>query len=147
MYDIVLFIHSVNRWIVLILTFAAVAFALRTAFTGRGGAENEDSALKSALRGLSGIQALIGIALYVWLSPLTRIGWQSPSQIGSNEVVRFWVIIHGPAMLLAVALIHAERGRATPRASLLFLGSALLCLLLAMPWQGLTYGRDLIPSP
>jgi hypothetical protein len=146
MYDIVLAIHNVNRWIVLAMAVAGFARALRWWLADRAAPLPDGGWLAAALRNLSGIQALLGIVLFLALSPLTRLAWESPSQAGSNEVVRFWVIVHGPAMLLAVALIHLHERWARRGLALACLGLAVALLLGAMPWPHLTYGRDLLPS-
>jgi hypothetical protein len=126
MYSATLVIHSWMRWAVVVL--ALLALARR----GRYGLF-----FTIALD----IQFLIGLALYLFISPNTRAALANAGAAMHIAATRFWIVEHPFAMVLA--LVFAHIGRVKPARQGLFFGLALLFILLGMPWPGLLYGRPL----
>jgi hypothetical protein len=98
------------------------------------------------------LQALAGIMLYVWASPITMMAREHMGAAMGNSVTRFWLVEHPLGMVVALALAHIGRARVrkaqTDHArftrAAVFYGLSVLIALLATPWPGLPYGRALI---
>jgi hypothetical protein len=68
-----------------------------------------------------------------------------------DSVLRFFVVEHLVGMVLAVALAHIGRARVRKagdavvrhRTVLIFVGLAMVVLLLSIPWPGMAGGREL----
>jgi len=97
------------------------------------------------------LQMLLGLLLYLALSPITTGALQNMSGAMQNAQVRFWVVEHPAPMLLAVILAHVGRvlARKAPSASakrtrlLICFGLATALILLGMPWPGTLNERPL----
>jgi hypothetical protein len=150
-YSAVLFAHSALRWVVLLLLVAvaartALAWSRRREWTGA------DRSWSVALVVAMDLQFLIGVALYTFLSPLTRAFFSDPGGGMKDPVTRFFGLEHAFAMALALAAVHVGRAvsrqAATParRHARLCLTTliALLLVLAGIPWPALSYGRPLL---
>ena len=98
------------------------------------------------------LQLLLGLLLYLVLSPnMAEIRANFGTSM-KDPVARFWAVEHITSMLVAVVLVHVGRvlGRkaATPdsRRMKLFIcfGIATALMLLAIPWPGMRAGRPLL---
>jgi len=109
-----LILHSWLRWLVLA---AAVVVAVR-AFRGWRGARawgSSDERLHRALIGVLDLQFLLGVALYLFLSPLRRAFFSDPGAAMKVSTLRFFGLEHVVSMLLAVAILHVGRTRSKKR--------------------------------
>ena len=96
---------------------------------------------------------LLGLLLYLALSPITTGAFRNMGAAMQNSVVRFWVAEHVTIMLVALALVHVGRVRllraATDRArhftAALFFGLATLLVLLGTPWPFMPVSRPWWP--
>lgn len=148
MYTFVLAAHSWIRWIALVAGFGATLAAMRDASpTPNSRAERWGLLLMMALD----IQLLLGLLLYLGLSPFTAEARTRFGDAVRDPQLRFWAVDHVAAMFLAVILAHVARvlarTAATPesrRARLLVcFGLATFAMLFGMPWPGLPNGRPL----
>jgi hypothetical protein len=149
MYTIVLTIHSWIRWIALIAGIAATVTAASDKFasTRPGRADLWGLVLMMVLD----IQMLLGLLLYLVLSPSTIVAMQDFGAAMRNPPLRFFAVEHLVLMLGAVILAHVgrvlARKAATPEAKrvrLMFaFGFATVLMLLGIPWPGMTSGRPL----
>ena len=97
------------------------------------------------------LQMLVGLLLYVFLSPFTTQAFQDFGAAMRTPGLRYWAVEHITLMLLAVILAHigSVRVRKAPSdnsrhlRTALFFGGVVLLLLLGMPWPGLPNGRPL----
>lgn len=148
MYPIVLAVHNIIRWVVVIIGVIAVARALVGLYRKRDWGST-DRILGVIYTSTMDIQLLLGLILYVFLSPTTKGMFQNLSQAMSNPGMRFFGLEHALYMILAVILAHignAKTRRATEsvsryRAVLTWFGLALILILLGMPWS-----RPLLPG-
>jgi len=151
LYLITLFAHSYLRWAVL----AAVVFVLVRAFVGWRRARawtRIDERLHVALVGLTNLQFTLGVALYLFMSPLSHAFFADPAGAMKVRVVRFFGLEHPVMMLLAVALVHMGRSRSRKAATgalrhrVVFATTlaALLVSCASIPWPGLDHGRPLL---
>jgi len=150
LYSLVLLAHSWLRWAVLLLALALLARSAAGWLRSRAWTPGDDR-LQVALVAVIDLELLLGLLLYVALSPLTRAFLADPAVGMRAPVLRFFGIEHGVAMLLAVGVAHAGRvvSRRAPTAARRQRGvciTALVVLLLvvaAIPWPALGYGRPL----
>jgi hypothetical protein len=133
MYHATLLLHSWIRWIVVVLGIVAIARA-------SAGADRRDRAALLFTIAVD-VQFLVGILLYVALSPMTRAAIHNMGGAMHTSALRFWAVEHPFGMVLALVFAHV--GRSRPRRAALFFTTALVLILLGMPWPGLPYGRPL----
>ncbi|THH39363.1 cytochrome B [Neolewinella litorea] len=136
LYTAVQHAHSGLRWVVLILLIAAIGRAL----SRRKGGTVYPGKDKLALFGLISvhIQLLLGLALYLWLSPYVRF----EGDIMGDPQLRFYTVEHFAGMIIAIILITIGYSRAKRQAELnkgwktiaLFYSIGLLIILLSIPW-------------
>ncbi len=151
MYPLILTLHSILRWIVLILAIVAVVRALIGWF-GKKEWMALDNRLGMLLSAGMDLQVLLGLILYIFLSPLTATALQDFGAAMSNGSLRYWSVEHILLMIVALILIHV--GRATSKVAeeatrkhkraAIFFGLATSAILIAIPWPFLSYGRPLI---
>jgi hypothetical protein len=150
MYPLLLTAHSWLRWLVLILAVLAVARAIG----GRGGRPwtKTDNSVGQWFVAALDLQFLIGLLLYVWLSPITRIAFADVGAAMRAPALRFWAVEHLFGMIIVLALAHV--GRVKSRAATddrrrhtlaaIYFGIALIILLVSIPWPGMAAGRPLL---
>jgi hypothetical protein len=94
---------------------------------------------------------MIGLLLYVGLSPITRAALQDFGGAMRDSVLRFWAVEHIFGMLVSLTLAHIGRSKtrrlsnatARHKAAAIYFGLALLVMLASIPWPGLPAGRAL----
>ena len=153
MYATLLVVHSVLRWVVLLLA----AFALFRAFggwsSGRPWTPTDEKVGKQFILFFD-LQVLIGLLLYVGFSPLTQAAFQNFGGVMGDSVMRFWAVEHIFGMFVAVALAHVGRvkarrltdPRSRHRTIAIFFGLALLVMFLTIPWPFMPAARPLFPA-
>jgi hypothetical protein len=147
LYTWVLLLHSWLRWVVLVTAVGATAGALRKGQPGLRQAESWGKWLTISID----TQLLLGILLYVFLSPFVTVAMRGFGDAMRDPVLRFWAVEHVTMMVAAVVLVHVGRvlgrkavGVEQKRARLLVcFGLALLLMLGGMPWPGMPAGRPL----
>lgn len=149
MYNTVLIIHSWLRWLAILTAVGATLAALRN--QTRGDNSLADRWGLFAIMVLD-LQMLVGLILYLVLSPFTTQAFTDFSAAMRNPSMRFWAVEHISAMFAAVILAHVgrvlarkARSDAAKRTRLLVcFGLATLLMLLATPWPGMPNGRPII---
>ncbi len=152
MHPLILALHSLLRWVVIIVGLVACARGL----TGWMGAKPWTSADNRAgaffVIGLD-IQLVLGLLLYFVVSPVTTMAFENMEPAMQNSAIRFFLVEHFMLMIVGIALAHVGRalGRRAKadagkhRLGAIFFGLALLVMLLAIPWPGMPWGRPLLP--
>jgi hypothetical protein len=151
MYAFILTLHSILRWVVLIVAVVAVVRAL-LGWLGKKEWTALDDRLGLLLSSSMDLQVLLGLILYIFLSPLTRSAFQNFGAAMSNGALRYWSVEHILLMIVALVLIHVGRARSKAaqespgkyRRALVFFGLATVAILLAIPWPFLANGRPLL---
>jgi hypothetical protein len=149
MYTTILALHSWIRWIALIAGVGATIMTMRDS-SGVAGASRVDRwgfALVTALD----VQLLLGLILYLVVSPNMVAIRANFGAAMRDPVARFWAVEHITSMLVAVILVHVGRvlGRksTSPESKRMKLfvcfGIATLLMILSIPWPGLRAGRPL----
>lgn len=149
MYTIVLILHSWLRWVVLVAAFGATFAALYgdTPVGDRSKADRWGMMLMMTVD----LQLLLGLLLYLALSPFTAEAMNNFGAAMQNPVLRYWAVEHLTLMFIAVILVHLGRvlGRkaTTPRSKRVRLvvcyGLATIVMLAGIPWPGMENGRSL----
>jgi hypothetical protein len=151
MYTAAIVLHSVLRWVVILLGVLAVA----RAFSGRSGGRSWTAADATPGRLYTmalDVQMVIGLLLYFVFSHILSIAGADWGEAMGNTAIRYWVVEHLAAMVVAIALAHVGSVRVRKAATdaarfkqaALFYGLSLFLVLLASPWPGLPYGRALL---
>ena len=148
MYAHVLAVHSWLRWLALV-TAVGTAFA---ALRGQVGGDNSvaDRWGMFAVTALD-LQMLLGLILYLALSPSMRPILDNFGGAMKDPALRFWAVEHIAAMMGAVVLAHAGRvlarkartSEAKRTRLLACFGLATVLIVLGMPWPGRPGGRPL----
>ena len=97
------------------------------------------------------LQALLGFLLYFGLSPFTRDAMSDVAMAIRDPRLRFFLVTHVAAMVIAIAAVRAGRVLAMSEHSAgargtgryVCFGIALLVMMAGLPWPGLAYGRPL----
>jgi heme A synthase len=149
MYETVLTIHSWIRWLALVSAFGATFAVVRNRVEGdRSVADRWGMMLMMALD----TQLLLGLLLYLVVSPnMAQIRADFPAAM-KDPVARFWAVEHITMMFAAVILAHVGRVLArkakditAKRQRLLFcFGLVTILLLAGIPWPGMRAGRPLL---
>jgi hypothetical protein len=142
MYPITLALHSLVRWAVLILAVFTVARGL-LGWLGKKEWMPLDDKLGMFLTISADVQLLLGLALYIFLSPLTQAAFKDASAAMADPMLRFFTAEHAMLMVIANVLVHVGRGfspkaqdaQAKHRLSAILYGIALLAVLAAIPWS------------
>lgn len=141
MYDFVLLLHSWLRWVVVILAVLVLFRALmgvmnKSSFT----ATDNKTSLFFMIS--CDVQLLIGLLLYVFLSPITATAFQDFGVAMKDPALRYFAVEHLSMMLIALVLVHIGRSRskkaatdlAKHKALLIYYGIAVLLMLASIPW-------------
>jgi hypothetical protein len=145
MYTIVLIIHNWVRWVALVSAIGAAFAALR---------RNDRAADRWGLIAMStlDLQMLLGLLLYLALSPNMAAIMNNFGGAMKDPVARFWAVEHVASMFLAVIVAHVGRVLARKATSpdarrkriLIGFSVAALLMIVGMPWPGRPGGRPLL---
>lgn len=141
MYSAALLVHSWVRWVVVIAGLLAVARAI-AGMSGDKPWTSSDNRGTLIFTIALDIQMVVGLALYGWLSPITRLAFGDMATAMRNPALRFWVAEHFVGMLMALALAHVGRvvirkkteAGDKHRLTAMFMGVAMVVILLSVPW-------------
>ena len=150
MYSLALILHSWWRWVVLALLLAATIRAIGGRSSGRPWTGADRRANMLAVVSLD-IQMLLGLWLYLFLSPFTRDALNDFGTAMRTPSLRYWAVEHVTLMVGALVVAHVgnvlvRRASTDPSRYLrgaIFFGLALLLSLAGTPWPGMPNGRDL----
>ena len=151
-YGVVLGLHSTLRWVAV----GAGVVAAAAAWAARLGARSWTDTTLAAGRTFAvtmDLQAVVGLVLYLALSPTVASGLGNVSGAMSDASHRFWMLEHPAAMIAALVLAHvgvAKARRARPSdgsgPAAWYFTLAIVFVLAVLPWPFLDYGRPLLPS-
>jgi hypothetical protein len=152
MYSAVLLLHSWVRWLVLIAGLLAVVRALMGMSAGKPWTSSDARGTLLFSIALD-IQFLLGLVLYAALSPITRTAFSDMGNAMRNATLRFWAVEHLFGMIVAIGLVHVgnriikrkpDVGGDRHRLAALFMGLALVAIVLSMPWPWGSNARPLL---
>lgn len=142
MYPFVLSLHSIVRWLVVIIGVIAVARAFIGWLGGRQWQQLDDR-LGLGFTTILDINLLLGLLLYFFLSPVTTGAFKDFGAAMSDSNARFFAVEHISVMIVAIIVAHIGRSRSKKatedkskfKQAAIFFGLAMLLVLLAIPWQ------------
>lgn len=140
LYPIVLAAHNLWRWIALLGVLAATLVSLRGWVAGKPRTPLDDRVATTAVIVMD-VQLLLGLALYVGLSPLSRAMFTGLGTAMQNRDIRFFGMEHPFLMILATLAVHVGKSRArkhgAPSGSgtgTMWYALSLLLILAGTPW-------------
>ena len=142
MYPTFLFIHSWLRWIVLALAVFIIIRSLTGWLTNRPYLKT-DNAIAASFVGSMHLQLLIGLILYIFLSPMTQSAFLDFGAAMKNAALRYWAVEHIFVMVLAVVVAQIGRTKSKKaavdkkkhRLSFIFYLIALVLMLSRIPFD------------
>lgn len=153
MYQALLSLHSVGRWVVIILLLVAIYKSL-TGMLGNKPFTQGDKKIGLFLMISAHIMLLVG--LYQWfvgpgLPIIQSMGMKNAMK---DKVARFWVVEHAVTMLLAIILITIGKGVAKKNISdkakhtrtFWFYLIAFIVIIASIPWPFREVARPLFPG-
>lgn len=149
-YNLALIGHSYVRWIVLLLALLVFVRALSGWWSGRVWT-SLDEQIHVAFVGSVDLQFLLGLLLYLWLSPLPRGFYDGLPGSMKEPILRFYGMEHAIGMFVAVGLVHIGRKHSQKaplvavrhRRVFLWTLVAAIIFFVSIPWPDLVYGRPL----
>lgn len=141
LYSVMVHVHSVGRWIVLLLLLFAIFNSL---IAGNRPFIKSDNRLGLFLTSFADLMLLIGIYLY-FVGPWGYKQFENFASFGDmmkNPSARFFAVEHQAGMLIAIILIHIGKAqahrpigdKAKHRRTVIFYLLALLIILVSIPW-------------
>ena len=142
MYQSLLFAHSWLRWLVLILFFLVIIQSL-VGLNMKRTYSPSDKSLVSLFVNSIRLQFLIGLILYLFLSPFVKAAFRDIGAAMKTASLRFWAVEHVFAMLVAIALVEIGASKTKKalsdkkkfRTQLIFFTIALLAVLSSIPFN------------
>lgn len=140
MHQILLILHSINRWLVLASLFYAIWMAWNGFRSGRAFSGNNDR-VRHITATIAHVQLLLGLSLYM-ISPVVK--FNVAEAVGTKIVSEhmFFRVVHIAFMVIAVVIITVGSAKAKRAGSdgqkfrtiLAWFTIALLIILAAIPW-------------
>jgi hypothetical protein len=140
LYTITLFLHSWNRWAVLIAGALVIIFAVKGLTSGSAYSNISRKSMFYFILTLH-LQLVGGLLLYFVASPITTHAFSDFGAAMKDSTARFWAVEH--AFLNFIAIVIAQTGsiivkrkstdRDKHRLSLIWAGIALFLILLMIP--------------
>ncbi len=148
LYNIISFIHSWNRWIIVIAGLLLMGMAI----SYLSNKKTYNSSLNAvALTWISSlhIQLLLGIILYFFLSPLTQAAFNDFGNAMRTTGLRYWVMEHSFLSLLGIILAQVgfsiskrkKDNRKRIKTLLIYTVIAFILIILAIPFGHLGVER------
>jgi L-asparagine transporter-like permease len=140
LYNFLVHLHSVGRWIVLLLLLIAIFNSL---VAGQRPFIKSDARTGLLLIIFTDLMLLIGLALWYFGSRgYNLIQGGNMGEVMKDPYSRFFAVEHFAGMLIAIILIHVGKAQGKKRISdkakhkrtLLFYVLALLIILASIPW-------------
>jgi hypothetical protein len=138
----ILLLHSLLRWIILILLIVAIAKSYTGMTTGKPFSAGDR---KVGLFLMISAHTTLLVGLYLWFfgpMGLANIGNLGFGEVMKNKVMRYYAVEHTTGMLIAIVLITIGRGVAKKRIpdaakykrTFWFFLIALVIILATVPW-------------
>ena len=150
MYASALWLHSLLRWGILVVGLIAW-FRAVGGFTAKRAWDGRDDLWGLVFSIALDVQFLVGLLLYAWLSPFTKLAFEDFGRAMANRSLRFWAVEHITGMILGIGFVHMGRLRlrkvteaaAKHRVAMIFFGVALIVIIASIPWPGMPVARPL----
>lgn len=142
MYSEILVLHNTLRWLLLISLVVTLVKYL-VGWLGNQPWKKMDNVLGIVFTSLMDLQLIIGLTLYFFLSPVTKIAMSDFGAAMKDPNLRFYAVEHLSMMLIAVALVHIGRAKSKKaktdqgkfKIAAIFFLIALAVIFAAIPWS------------
>ena len=150
-YEIVLFLHSWVRWFILVLGLVVIIKAYSGWF-GHKPYLKGDNGMSAGFMGLLHLNLLLGLILYIFLSPYTQQAFQDFGAAMKDSYLRFWAVEHTLVNIIAVVVAQIGRIKAKKavtdlakhKTTAIWYTIAFILLLSRIPWaEGARWFRGL----
>jgi hypothetical protein len=140
MYDILVHVHSILRWVV-VLSGGFTVVRYSAGLTGGRSFQKLDNTVAAIFIGSLHAQLLLGLYLYFSSQPWTMFGGDM-KQIMRDTTARFKTVEHITGMLIAIVIAQvgrtlskkADTDAAKFKKGLIWMGLAFAILMLTIPW-------------
>ena len=134
--------HNTLRWLIL-LSIAVTIFKYLTGWLGKQPWKKIDNILGIVFTSLMDLQLLIGLSLYFFLSPVTKMAMSDFGAAMKDDTLRFYAVEHISIMVIAVTLVLVGRAKSKKaktdvdkfRIASIFFLAALVLILAGIPWS------------
>ena len=145
-------IHTLLFWLILISGVIAYYRSAMGTFGNLRWGGVDDTSGKVLFHAIN-FQFLIGLILYIFLSPYTQEAFSNFGDAMGNTTLRFWAVEHILMMIGSLAVFHigtakvkrAQTDRSKFKTRFIYYSIAFILILLAIPWPFREMGRNLIP--
>jgi len=139
-YSVTLFLHSWNRWLILVAGIIVIASAIKGLL-----AKTDYSPMqrKWSLIFISSlhVQLLVGLIMYFVLSPITAQALNNFGAAMKDSILRYWAVEHAFVNIIAIAVAQAGsilakrtvNASVKHRRTLIWTGIAMLLILAMIP--------------
>ena len=143
MYLFILILHNLVRWLILIAALVAIVKAV-AGWSGKREWTKADNLAGLLYISMLDLNVLLGLILYVFLSPLTTQAiFNDFGAAMSDRILRFFAVEHLAGMIIALVLAHIGRSaskRAVAavrqhRTAAIWYTISLLIILVSIPWD------------
>ena len=141
MYNILLPLHSLVRWLVVLSLIYAIYRAYRGLFTNKPFSKHDNS-IRHNTASIAHLQLVIGVWLYL-ISPIIHYFLHNYKEAVQQREIRFFGMEHNIMMLAAIIIISIGSGSAkrklTDREKFKTMATwftiALIIILISIPWK------------
>ncbi|MGE5447740.1 MAG: hypothetical protein ACM3PR_05210 [Bacteroidales bacterium] len=144
MYTGFLHLHDGLRWLIL-LAFLITLIKYVAGWLGNQPWKKLDNMLGLVLTALMDLQLIVGVVLYFFLSPITKLALSDFRGAMQDPDLRFYAVEHLSMMLIAVVLVHIGRAKSKKavvdkdkfKTGFIFFLIAIAVIMMAIPWNRL----------
>lgn len=140
MYEITLLIHSLLRWLAILLPLY-IFIRSAIAWSKNSAPQSNDALAIKANMIVYDIQLVIGFILYGVLSPITKIAFADFKSAMKNADLRFFAVEHLTIMIVAVILAHLlnllpnrKEGKKKSLLTMILSLILLVVVIVGIPW-------------
>ncbi len=142
MYTLFIILHNLLRWVIVLAGLAAIVKAF-IGWTRSKPWTPLDNRLSLIFTIAMDIQFLVGLVLYLFLSPVTEAAFADFGAAMANGGLRFFAVEHTVIMFIALALAHVGRvmAKRAPddakkfRNTAIFFTVAMILIFVGIPWD------------
>ncbi|MCC6995602.1 MAG: cytochrome c [Deltaproteobacteria bacterium] len=151
LYALILLVHSYLRWGVVALLVTVLVRSRRGWSRDLGWGPGDERSQRALLVAVD-MQLVLGLLMYLWLSPIVRAFMSDPRHAVKEATLRFFAIEHILGMVVGVVVLHVGRVRSRRAATQrlrhrrVWVSTLVATLIMvgSIPWPPLKYARPLL---